>query len=327
MPRPTPLTRAIKLATSLIRDAGSMYWDLLKAMVPVMIVVRVGVEFGLIDVVAQGFAPLMELLGLPAATGLVWAAGMLVNTYAAAAVLIGVFPGLDLTVAQVTVLLSMLLFAHALPVEQTISRRAGISFIFSTALRIGGALLYGAILNGIYTWGGWLQQPATLSWLPTSGDVNAPWAEWAQNAVTSLFWLFWLILALVVVLKVLDVLRVTALLQRLLTPVLRLMGISEQAASLTMVGALLGLSFGGGLIIKEARKGHLAPRDIVLSLSFMALCHSLIEDTLFMMALGGDIGGLLVDRKSTRLNSSHITISYAVFCLKKKKIKKKKKKT
>src|SRR5437667_6665000 len=26
-----------------------------------------------------------------------------------------------------------------------------------------------------------------------------------------------------------------------------------------------------------------------------------------------------IDRKSTRLNSSHITISYAVFCLKKKK--------
>src|SRR5437773_8963741 len=30
------------------------------------------------------------------------------------------------------------------------------------------------------------------------------------------------------------------------------------------------------------------------------------------------------DRKSTRLNSSHITISYAVFCLKKKKKKKNK---
>src|SRR5437870_7883879 len=32
------------------------------------------------------------------------------------------------------------------------------------------------------------------------------------------------------------------------------------------------------------------------------------------------------DRKSTRLNSSHVAISYAVFCLKKKKKKKKKKK-
>src|SRR5207248_10108944 len=32
----------------------------------------------------------------------------------------------------------------------------------------------------------------------------------------------------------------------------------------------------------------------------------------------GDKDGLLEDRKSTRLNSSHRTISYAVFCLKKK---------
>src|SRR3712207_8680954 len=34
--------------------------------------------------------------------------------------------------------------------------------------------------------------------------------------------------------------------------------------------------------------------------------------------------GPLADRKSTRLNSSHANISYAVFCLKKKKIKLKK---
>src|SRR5262245_62400905 len=32
--------------------------------------------------------------------------------------------------------------------------------------------------------------------------------------------------------------------------------------------------------------------------------------------------GLAIDRKSTRLNSSHLGISYAVFCLKKKKKKK-----
>src|SRR2546427_4728215 len=33
----------------------------------------------------------------------------------------------------------------------------------------------------------------------------------------------------------------------------------------------------------------------------------------------GPIGGSRADRKSTRLNSSHSQISYAVFCLKKKK--------
>src|SRR5690625_5440036 len=31
------------------------------------------------------------------------------------------------------------------------------------------------------------------------------------------------------------------------------------------------------------------------------------------------VDGKTVDRKSTRLNSSHVAISYAVFCLKKKK--------
>src|SRR5205807_7692568 len=35
---------------------------------------------------------------------------------------------------------------------------------------------------------------------------------------------------------------------------------------------------------------------------------------------GHDCGAAGSDRKSTRLNSSHLVISYAVFCLKKKKI-------
>src|SRR3712207_9119261 len=36
--------------------------------------------------------------------------------------------------------------------------------------------------------------------------------------------------------------------------------------------------------------------------------------------VGAPERGALLDRKSTRLNSSHANISYAVFCLKKKKI-------
>src|SRR5256885_905925 len=37
------------------------------------------------------------------------------------------------------------------------------------------------------------------------------------------------------------------------------------------------------------------------------------------LAVGGACGEHRIDRKSTRLNSSHLVISYAVFCLKKKK--------
>src|SRR5688500_20092534 len=38
------------------------------------------------------------------------------------------------------------------------------------------------------------------------------------------------------------------------------------------------------------------------------------------LRLGHLVPGRAKDRKSTRLNSSHLVISYAVFCLKKKKV-------
>src|SRR5690348_17684038 len=45
-----------------------------------------------------------------------------------------------------------------------------------------------------------------------------------------------------------------------------------------------------------------------------------IREAIRMAHAGRALGlGLMLDRKSTRLNSSHPSISYAVFCLKKKK--------
>src|SRR5436305_2892207 len=62
---------------------------------------------------------------------------------------------------------------------------------------------------------------------------------------------------------------------------------------------------------------------------FLALCASVIINVFLAIAVLGRVGTGVVreepDRKSTRLNSSHVRISYAVFCLKKKKKKKKKK--
>src|SRR3712207_7913688 len=64
-----------------------------------------------------------------------------------------------------------------------------------------------------------------------------------------------------------------------------------------------------------------------------SLAHQLVEVLLVGRVLAGKAGGphagtaverlgddALRDRKSTRLNSSHANISYAVFCLKTKKI-------
>src|SRR2546426_8678000 len=48
---------------------------------------------------------------------------------------------------------------------------------------------------------------------------------------------------------------------------------------------------------------------------------SVASRSLMMAGSAAVLATLGVDRKSTRLNSSHLVISYAVFCLKKKKNK------
>src|SRR6266540_6789318 len=71
----------------------------------------------------------------------------------------------------------------------------------------------------------------------------------------------------------------------------------------------------------------LIPEWIVLLLGSLGLgmLHGVIPDEhTWPITFSYSVGS--ADRKSTRLNSSHITISYAVFCLKKKKKIKKLKK-
>lgn len=286
----------VAASQKIAKDSVGLFWIMVKTMVPVMILVRIAMELGLVDYLGVVLEPLMGLMGLPAATGLVLAVGLLVNTYSAVAVLITLLPMETLTVADVTVLLSVVLIAHALPLEQSISRRAGVSFLFSSGLRFVVGVSYGLVLNLIYSTGGWLQQPLELSWLPFTPTLEETWLEWTYSSASLLFTMFWIILGLIIFLKLLELTKVTDLIGWLLSPLLRLMGISKAATPITMVGVLLGLSYGGGLIIKEAQEGKMSSRDVVLSLSFMGICHGLIEDPLVMMAFGAHWSGALVGR-------------------------------
>src|SRR5437773_6033591 len=64
--------------------------------------------------------------------------------------------------------------------------------------------------------------------------------------------------------------------------------------------------FMGGMAVGAAAAGRFSER-----LVNPLLVYARVEAMIGLLALA-------LDRKSTRLNSSHITISYAVFCLKKK---------
>jgi hypothetical protein len=105
-----------------------------------------------------------------------------------------------------------------------------------------------------------------------------------------------IILLLLVTVRLLNWLHMTDILGRVLKPILKLMGISKDAVPVTIIGMTMGIGYGGGLIIREAHSGRLPEREVFFSLSFMGLMHSMIEDTLLMIFLGGHVSGVLLFR-------------------------------
>src|SRR5436309_9805480 len=68
------------------------------------------------------------------------------------------------------------------------------------------------------------------------------------------------------------------------------------------------------------KRGSFPPEAVSCSGRFATLMQEM--HSVELRDLIGERLGMDLDRKSTRLNSSHVKISYAVFCLKKKKKKK-----
>jgi hypothetical protein len=268
-------------------EVWSIYWALVKIMVPVLLIVRVIELLGWIEVLGGFIEPMMGMVGLPGQTGLVWMANMFGNIYAGMAVFYQLGLAGQLTIAQVSVLGALMLLAHSLPIEVMIARATGVNVWFTLLLRIGGALVLGLILNITYSYFHLLQEPAPMLWQPQI--ISSTWINWFATQGKTLVAALLIIAGLTLLIRVLRFIGVEQFIHALLSPVLRILGISVKASNIMIVGLTLGLSFGGGLLIKEARSGKVDAKDIFLTMAFLSLCHSLIEDTLLILLLGADL--------------------------------------
>jgi len=281
-------------ARDFLRESVSVAFPLFRIMIPMIIVVKILKEIGAIDILGQSLAPVMGVVGLPGSMGLVWAATLVAGFFPGMIIFADLATGAMLTVGQVTVLTSMMLIAHSLPVELQIADKAGPRWLSMGVLRIGGALLYGLILNQILLWGNWLSESSVLLWHPATGTVDLQ--TWAWDQVVGLMLMFMILMGIMLLMKLLDKFGLSLFLQRIFKPLLSKLGIGKEATNITVIGITLGISYGGGLIIKESRAGTIPPRDIFFAMVLMGLFHSIVEDTLLMLLLGGSLWGFLVGR-------------------------------
>ena len=283
----------ISFIGELFKETYSTAFTLLKIMLPISIVIKILSELNLIDPLGYLLSPIMGLVGLPGDFGLVWAAGMM-NFYGSIPIFIALSKNNVYSVAQVTVLASMILISHALPIEVRIAQKAGVRAWFMASLRIFSALFLGWILNNIFTFFNIYQNGSTILWEQKASDPSL--LSWFLNELWNYIIIFLMIFSLLALIKILTKVGVIDKLNNILKPTLKYIGMSENAALLTIIGATLGISYGGGLIIKEAKGNILTKKDIFLSLCFMGLAHGLVEDSLVMTSLGASLIWISIGR-------------------------------
>lgn len=286
-----PLFQSLLLKS---RETLEIYWLLVKITVPISVLTEVLSRLGLVEAIAPAFGPAMHAVGLPPELGLAWLTAMLVGIWGAVPLIFTLVPVSELSTADVTVFSALVLFAHGLPLEHKIIQKAGPGMVATTMLRILGGFVYALILHHLFQATGWLSAPVAPAWVP--GAVTPDWSVYVWGLAETMLMMLVVLLLLSWSLEVLKITGILGLMMKGIEPVLRLAGIKGEAGHLTAIGLFLGISYGAGLLIREARSGVIAPRQIFLSCVFMGFAHSIIEDTLLMVSLGADIYSTLIGR-------------------------------
>jgi spore maturation protein SpmB len=278
-----------------LKEAGSMSMMLFKIMIPVSIVVKLLQEFNLISYIGNILSPVMKLVGLPGEMGLVWATTLIANIYGGIIAFFSLHQTIQISVAQMTVLTTMMLVAHTFPVELTVARKAGVKLLPMFIIRFSCAFLLGIILNLIYSHYGFLQQKLVIGWKP-SAPVDPSLKYWIIDQLKNYGMIYIIILSLLTLIKLLSEFGLIKLMNKALKPFMALLGIGENIIPVSIIGLTLGVAYGGALIIKESQQHPMNRRDVFYSFVLMGLCHSIIEDSLVMISLGANYTGIIIAR-------------------------------
>ena len=283
-----------KILHNILSETSKIFWILFKVILPVVVIIRFLELMGAIPYLAKFLEPLTGFIGIDGSLGLVWMAAILVNIYAGMAAFASLQAIFDYSVAETTILGLIILIAHSLPIEVAIARQSRVSAIFNLLFRFINAIIAGKILNLIFIEYD-LFSEKNISFLkaPSTTVSNI---DWAILQIQNFLIIFLIIFSIITTINIFKYLGIWQIIINILRAPLSYLGMSDKVANIILIGLTLGISFGGGFLIEESKKNNISKKDILLSLSFLSLCHSIIEDTILILLLGSHISGVLFFR-------------------------------
>ncbi len=282
------------------KSARTTLW-LLRIILPISLLVRLLDYFGTLAWLAGFLDPLFVNMGLPGSTAIVFITSIFLPLYAPLAII----TSLPITLRELTILALMCQISHNLPVESAIQAKTGTSFWSMTLLRITMSIVVGVLLNLIL--------PAEMG-LPlfARGSVTAVTSIgallilWLKGSLQIALLILVIVFLLNLFYSMLEAYRLIPGLSRAIEPLLAFFGLPRSTAFLWLIGYIVGLAYGGALMIDQMKEGRVTHSEASLLNHHLAVSHSVLEDNLLFVALGVSLWWILAVR---------FTIAFAVVWL------------
>jgi len=301
--------------TALPQGTKTAFW-LLKLTIPVSFGVFLLDFFGILNVIAGWVAPLFKLIGLSGQASVVLITSFFTNIYS----VIAVMTTLGIGYREGTILAVMCLISHALIVETAIQKRTGSTPWRIVVIRLSASFIAAWGLNLILP-----SETATVAknLIGETKSFSPALLKWLTDMSITTVKIIILVNLLLILQKILNEFGLIQWILKPFTPLLRMMGLPANTGFLWMVAYTLGLSYGGAIMISESEEGKLSREDADLLNHHIAISHSQLEDPLLFVAIGYNMGILILPR--ILLSIVYVWIRRFEIWLKAGKIKQKKK--
>jgi len=268
-------------------------WIVLKLVIPIYILSNVLYYYNTLSYISFIIEPWTSTIGLPKEVSLAIISGMFLNLYAAVAFA----APLDMSGHQWSILAVFLGICHSLVVEGAILKQIGISNIFSYSFRIIVGFFAAYIVSTMPpAW--FYSQIINDTFVPDSH--NTIWLLLQNSVLESISLSIKIIVLITSLIFLMDFIKSRQFFKNLSKNIN--IGFS------VIVGVILGITYGAGVLIKEAKNSKMSKKDTYFVAVFLMVCHAIIEDTLLFAIFGADIFMVVAIRTILAVLSAYVVV-------------------
>ena len=277
----------------LVKGWKGFIW-LLKIIIPISFATNLLVHFGIIYKLDFLLAPVMTWLSLPASAALVLIIGFFTGIYGTVAAL----SAMPFCTEHMILIAIFTLISHNMIQESIVQGNSGINPFFAAFFRLFMSLIVTFICARIMD-----ITPETGTQIISQTDFAHDTTSfgtmikiWSLGTFKLIVQIFCIIMPLMVIMELAKIFNIISFITRMITPLLKIMGLSPATGMLWLTASVFGLAYGAAVIVEETQTKKFKQQDLNKLHLSIGINHAMIEDPALFLPFGLPLFWLWIPR-------------------------------